>query len=187
MDDAVEWLRSMEQETKRSMARLNNKARKDALRRSESDISVHRWAENTLPIRGGLGGSMYDVPVDWDEGDDFRGAVLFSENSINRSSSSRNSSSSSSSSSSSKRTSSGGKQAQRQKSKRKGRSAAAVSLASETAPARLPMGKKRPLSSDSSLRPGRGGGEENNRAATLSAVTPPLQRLSATVSPRGNV
>ena len=69
MDDdpsAIAWLRSMEQETKRSMARLNNKARKDALRRSENDISVHKWATNTLPIRGGLGGSMYDVPLDWE-------------------------------------------------------------------------------------------------------------------------
>ena len=44
------WLREIEHATKNQMSRVNGKARKDAQRRSESDISIHKWAQS-LPAQ----------------------------------------------------------------------------------------------------------------------------------------
>jgi hypothetical protein len=45
MADDVQWLRELEQSTKNSMMKLNSRAKSVALKRSESDLSVHKWAQ----------------------------------------------------------------------------------------------------------------------------------------------
>ena len=49
--DDIEWLRELEASTKNSLMKLNSKARTEAVKRSEADISVHKWATLTLPSR----------------------------------------------------------------------------------------------------------------------------------------
>jgi len=44
--EGFEWLRELEQHTKNSMARVNSKAKSDALRRSAADLSIHKWAQS---------------------------------------------------------------------------------------------------------------------------------------------
>jgi hypothetical protein len=49
--EGFEWLRELEQHTKNSMAKVNGKAKSDALRRAGTDLSIHKWAQS-LPAPG---------------------------------------------------------------------------------------------------------------------------------------
>lgn len=46
MAEDIQWLRDLEQSTKASMMKLNTRAKNDALKRSDSDLSVHKWAQS---------------------------------------------------------------------------------------------------------------------------------------------
>ena len=48
MEKEVEWLRDIEKSTRTAVSKLNAKVRSEALRRSDADVSVHKWVE-TLP------------------------------------------------------------------------------------------------------------------------------------------